>query len=81
MTAAWKRSFSCPVFNLKRYGKNYGNYRAASFILAPGKLAEKIIKARAGSALRCDKGQHVAFIQEIQFNRGFLIIFVSIAVR
>lgn len=81
MSAAWKHSFSCSILNLKRYEKNRGNYRAASFILAPSKLAEKIIKAHAGSALRCDKGQHVAFIQEIQFNRGFLIIFVSIAVR
>ena len=42
-TAAWERSLFCSVLNLKRYKNNCGNYRAASFILAPRKLAEKII--------------------------------------
>lgn len=54
-TAAWEHSLFCSVLNLKRY-ENCGNYRAASFILAPSKLAEKIIKAHVEMpALQCDR--------------------------
>jgi len=55
-TAARERSLFCSVLNLKRYEKDCGNYRADSFILAPSKLAEEIIKARVEMpVLQCDR--------------------------
>lgn len=44
-SAARERSLFCSVFNFGRHKDNCGNYSPVSFIPAPSKLAEKIIKA------------------------------------